>query len=105
MKQIEPHELHQRREQGEKIVLLDVREQHEVDYCRIAGSLHIPMRQVPHRISELGPEDTIVVYCHHGGRSMQVSRYLEQQGFTSVMNLRGGITVWSQQVDPSVPVY
>ncbi|MCK6558205.1 sulfurtransferase [candidate division KSB1 bacterium] len=105
MKQIDPVELHQRQLQGEAIVLLDVREQSEVDHCKIEGALHIPMRAIPHRLVEMNPEDTIVVYCHHGGRSMQVCRFLEQKGFKNVMNLRGGIAQWSQSVDPSVPAY
>jgi len=105
MKHIDPLELHHRRLQGEPIVLLDVREQSEVDYCKIDGALHIPMRAIPHRLVEMNPEDTIVVYCHHGGRSMQVCRFLEDKGFKNVMNLRGGIALWSQTVDPSLPSY
>lgn len=105
MKQMSVKELHQRREAGEKIVLLDVREQNEVDYCKIAGSVHIPMNQVPTRMNELNPQDTIVVHCHKGGRSTQVCRFLESRGYKDVSNLDGGITEWSLQIDPTVPRY
>lgn len=105
MKQMSVKELHQRREAGEKIVLVDVREQNEVDYCRIAGAIHIPMNQIPTRLNELQPQDTIVVHCHKGGRSMQVCRFLESRGFKDVSNLDGGITEWSRQIDPTVPRY
>lgn len=105
MRQIEARELHARREAGESIVLLDVREHDEVNYCKISDSLHIPMNQVPMRMHELDPQSTVVVYCHKGGRSMQVCRFLEARGFKDVFNLQGGITQWSQQVDPTVPQY
>lgn len=105
MKQMSVKELHQRREAGEQIILLDVREQNEVDYCRIAGAIHIPMNQVPARMNELHPQDTIVVHCHKGGRSMQVCHFLERHGYKDVSNLEGGITAWSLQIDPTVPRY
>lgn len=105
MKQMSVKELHQRREAGEQIILLDVREQNEVDYCRIAGAIHIPMNQVPARMNELNPQDTIVVHCHKGGRSMQVCHFLERHGYKDVSNLEGGITAWSLQIDPTVPRY
>lgn len=105
MRQIEARDLHARREAGEKIVLLDVREHDEVNYCKIPDSIHIPMNQVPMRLQELDPQGAIVVYCHKGGRSMQVCRFLEARGFKETFNLQGGITQWSQQVDPTVPMY
>lgn len=105
MKQMSVKALQQRREAGEQIVLLDVREQNEVDYCRIAGAIHIPMNQVPARMNELNPQDTIVVHCHKGGRSMQVCHFLESRGYKDVSNLEGGITAWSLQIDPTVPRY
>jgi len=105
MKQMSVKELQERRETGGKLVLLDVRENNEVNYCKISGAVHIPMNQVPLRLQELDPQDTVVVYCHKGGRSMQVCRYLEGRGFKEVYNLLGGITQWSVEIDPSVPMY
>ncbi|MEK7729728.1 MAG: rhodanese-like domain-containing protein [candidate division KSB1 bacterium] len=105
MKQMSVTELRDRRKAGEKIILLDVREQNEVDYCKIAGSIHIPMNQVPMRMNELNPQDVIVVHCHVGGRSMQVCGFLESKGYADVSNLHGGIKEWSRQIDPTVPSY
>ena len=105
MKEIEPRDVHGRRTSGEKIVLLDVREDKEVRYCKIADSIHIPMWQVPQRVNELNPEDNVVVYCRSGKRSMQVCQFLASKGFSNVANLRGGILQWSQQVDPTIPTY
>jgi rhodanese-related sulfurtransferase len=93
-------------DRSEKFVLLDCRENSEVAAARIAGALHIPMRDIPARISELGSkEDRIVVHCHHGGRSQRVTQFLRQQGFHHAQNMSGGIDAWSQEVDPSVPRY
>lgn len=92
---------------GEKFTLLDCREPAEVATARIAGSTHIPMREIPARLAEIegGPEGRVVVHCHHGGRSLRVTHFLRQQGFTQVQNMTGGIDAWSQTVDPSVPRY
>jgi rhodanese-related sulfurtransferase len=105
MKNIEVQALSELLDNGEKITLLDIREQNEVDYCKIPGALHIPMNTIPHRLDELDSEGKIVIYCHTGVRSMHVCHFLEQQGFQNVLNLRGGIHQWSLQVDPSVPTY
>lgn len=88
-----------------KPVLLDVRQPWEFALCNLPGSLHIPMHMVPLRSNELKRDDTIVVICHHGHRSNQVARYLEQQGFSSVINLAGGVAAWSDEVDPNLPRY
>lgn len=86
-------------------VLLDVREPHEFKYCRIEGSRSMPMASVPARLAELERAAPVVVICHHGGRSMQVAMFLEQQGFAEVINLAGGVNAWSLQVDSSMPRY
>ncbi|MCP5266375.1 MAG: sulfurtransferase [Burkholderiaceae bacterium] len=86
-------------------LLLDVREPWEFETCRIPGSVHIPMREVPARYHEIDPGRTVVVVCHHGVRSMQVAMFLAYQGFEQVVNLHGGIDAWSRQVDASVPTY
>jgi rhodanese-related sulfurtransferase len=86
-------------------VLLDVREPWEFQTCSIAGSRHLPMREVPARKDELDPDAEVVVICHHGGRSMQVAVFLEKNGFARVHNLAGGVDAWAKTVDPSMPVY
>ncbi len=86
-------------------LLLDVRQPWEFDVCRIEGSQLIPMGQLPRKLTELDPEQETVVICHHGIRSRSVGRYLEQQGFSKVINLSGGVDQWAKQVDNTMPTY
>jgi rhodanese-related sulfurtransferase len=96
----------QMRQRGEKFTLLDVRQPDEVATAAIAGSIHIPMREVPARLAELGDKTgRIVVHCHHGGRSLRVTQFLRQQGFDQAQNMAGGIDAWSLEIDPSVARY
>jgi rhodanese-related sulfurtransferase len=94
------------KEKLEQVLVLDCREQWEFDTCSIAGSRLIPMKQVPQHLEELKTETRpIVVYCHHGMRSMNVTNWLRGQGLANVFSLTGGIDRWSEEVDPSVPRY
>lgn len=88
-------------------LLLDCREDQEYAIARIDGSMLIPMGSLPQRIAELEGfrERPIVVHCHHGGRSLRVTHWLRNQGFTNVRNMTGGIDAWSQTIDNSVPRY
>ncbi|GAA8964858.1 rhodanese-like domain-containing protein [Helicobacter pylori] len=86
-------------------LLLDVREEDEVRLCALPGSLHIPMNLIPLRHNELPDDIPIIVYCHHGIRSLNVARYLAHVGFENVANLQGGIDAWARQIDPSMPRY
>ena len=86
-------------------LLLDVREEDEVRLCALPGSLHIPMNLIPLRHNELPNDIPIIVYCHHGIRSLNVARYLAHVGFENVANLQGGIDAWARQIDPSLPRY
>ena len=94
-------------DQGQDFLLLDCREQDEFDLVRIAGSTLLPMSEIQARADELEPhrDAHIVVHCHHGGRSMQVTQWLRNQGFARVQNMAGGIDQWSVEVDPSLPRY
>ncbi len=85
--------------------LLDVREPWEYQLCHIDGSQPMPMNTIPTNVALLESDKPIVCICHHGIRSMQVARFLEQQGFTDVINLTGGIDAWATQVDSSMPTY
>jgi rhodanese-related sulfurtransferase len=85
--------------------LLDCRELSEWNYCRIPNAQHIPLGQVPARVTELDATRPVVVYCHHGMRSRSVCEFLAGKGFSQVANLSGGIDAWSCQVDPTVPRY
>ena len=91
---------------GESFTLLDVREPWEFQTASITGSKLIPMGDVPSRAhQELNPEDHIVVMCHHGVRSMNVTVWLRQQGFERAQSMRGGIDAWARRVDETVPKY
>jgi rhodanese-related sulfurtransferase len=91
---------------AESFTLLDVREPWEFETARISGAKLMPMGDVPTRAhQELDPEEHVVVVCHHGVRSMNVTVWLRQQGFEKAQSLRGGIDAWSRRVDANVPVY
>ena len=93
------------RDKGESYILLDVREPHEVAICKVEGSTDIPMQQVPQRLSELPTDGTIVVMCHHGGRSRMITNFLRQNGYAGAINLQGGIDAWAQAVEPGMARY
>jgi rhodanese-related sulfurtransferase len=103
--QISARELEALRSRGDDLAIVDVREPFEVQIASIAGSVVIPMNEIPARIDELDPERPTVVLCHHGIRSAQVATYLARMGFARVINLAGGIDAWSEEVDPRVPRY
>ena len=91
---------------GDKFTLLDVREPWECETAGMAGAKLMPMGDVPSRAhQELHPEDHVVVVCHHGVRSLNVTAWLRQQGFEKVQSMRGGIDGWARTVDPKVPLY
>lgn len=91
---------------GDSFVLLDVREPWEHQIAHIDGAILIPMGDVPSRAhQELDPEEHIIVYCHHGVRSINVTAWLRQQGFEKAQSMAGGIDAWSRRVDGKVPVY
>lgn len=101
-----PAALHARLTAGEDIQLIDVREPMEFDYCRIVGSILIPLGEVPRRAAEIRTQGPVVLICHHGVRSAQALSYLQHRlGYENLLNLKGGIDAWSLQVDPSVAVY
>jgi rhodanese-related sulfurtransferase len=91
---------------GDAFTLLDVREPWEHQTATIEGAKLIPMGDIPTRAhQELDPDDRIVVYCHHGVRSLNVTNWLRQQGFENAQSMRGGIDAWSRTIDPKVPTY
>ena len=94
-------------DKGESFLFLDCRDPSEHATASIKGTMLLPMTELAQRISELDPykNSAIVVHCHHGGRSLRVTNWLRQQGFSHVTNMAGGIDEWSQQIDPAVPRY
>jgi rhodanese-related sulfurtransferase len=105
VKQLSATELKNRLQQEEKLFLLDVREPDEFAFAHIANSVLIPLNQIPNRLSELDPQQEIVVICHHGMRSQQAANFLVQSGFENITNLTGGIDAWSCNCDSSVRRY
>lgn len=106
IKQLTPRDLKTWLEQpGEKPLILDVREAWERRLCALPEAVHIPMNQIPDRLTELEAERDVVILCHHGMRSQQVALYLERLGFSRLHNLRGGIDAWAKDVDPGMAKY
>jgi molybdopterin/thiamine biosynthesis adenylyltransferase/rhodanese-related sulfurtransferase len=103
--EITPIELKRLIDQNKPFKLIDVREPHEYDICRIPGSTLIPLGEVTRRMHELDSADELVVHCRSGARSAKAVDFLMKSGFRKIHNLKGGILAWSDQVDPSVPKY
>lgn len=104
--QTRPEALHERLSAGETLVLLDVREPHEVAFVALPGIVHIPLGELMGRAErELDPDARIVCICHHGIRSMQAAMFLTSRDFAAVENLAGGMDAWSQRVLPALPRY
>jgi rhodanese-related sulfurtransferase len=105
--QIHPRELADRRAAGERFHLLDVRQPEEHAFARIADSVLIPLPELASRVAEVEPPEgvPVVVYCHHGVRSLSGAAMLERAGVIPVYSLSGGIDAWSALIDPSVPRY
>ena len=102
--QITVKEFKARRDAGDDLFLLDVREPYEYQIAQIGGTL-IPQNDVPQRLAEIPRDREIVVQCRSGARSQRIAEFLKQSGYTRVVNLAGGILAWSDEVDPSVQKY
>ena len=105
VEEIEPLELKARLDRGERLEVLDVREPEEIAVAAFPHALHIPMGDVPSRLTELDPDAHWVIVCHHGIRSAQVAMYLAHMGFERVANLAGGIDAWALDADPKISRY
>jgi rhodanese-related sulfurtransferase len=98
----------QKLDAGEAVALIDVREPFEHALASIAGAELIPVNTVPQLLPHLdarADEKLLVVFCHHGIRSLSVVTWLRQQGVENCVSMAGGIEAWSLQVDPSVKRY
>ena len=102
--EITPKELKARQDRGDTPFLLDVREPHEFQICNLNGKL-IPLGELPRRVAELDSSQEMVVHCRSGKRSADAIHFLQTAGFKKLLNLKGGILAWSDEVDPSVPKY
>ena len=102
--EIAPRELKSRLDRGDELFILDVREPHEYQICNLGGHL-IPLGELSRRVNELDSSREIAVHCRSGKRSAEAVEFLRSAGFRKVLNLKGGILAWSDEVDPSVPKY
>jgi rhodanese-related sulfurtransferase len=102
--EITPAEFLARRSSGESLTLLDVREDWELGIASVPDVLHIPMGEVASRLSEIERGKEVVVMCRSGRRSLEVAKFLQQNGYRAV-NLAGGILAWSRDVDATIPTY
>ena len=102
---ITPVELKQRLDAGDDLVVLDVREDGELEICRLEGAVHIPMSELSVRIHELDPERPTVCVCHHGLRSANVATALLGLDFEELYNLMGGVDRWATDVDRGMARY
>jgi sulfur-carrier protein adenylyltransferase/sulfurtransferase len=102
---IEPAEVKIKLDRGDEFTLIDVREPHEFQICRIPGSKLIPLGELQKRLAELDPASEIIAHCKSGARSAKAVDFLKQQGYKKVRNMKGGILAWSDKVDPTVPKY
>ena len=104
--EIAPSAVRTRLEGGERLRLIDVREPAEYAMARIDGAELIPMRAMPQHLSDLEEsDDLLIVFCHHGVRSLSVVEWLRRQGVEKCQSMSGGIDLWSRAIDPAVPRY
>lgn len=103
--EIDVAELARRRDSGENLAILDVREEWERDICSLGPAIAIPLNQLPDNIEKLPKDNALVVLCHHGMRSLRAAAWLRANGFDNVVNLAGGIDAWAQRIDREMKVY
>jgi len=105
--EISATELKKRLDTGEDIVLLDVREPHELAICKLASAVHIPLGSLLDRLDEMKScqEKEIVVFCRSGKRSERAAQFMQEKGYRKVKNLAGGILAWAKDVDPKMSRY
>lgn len=105
MEEMDVFQLKAKLDSKENFTLLDVRNLDEYDYCKIEGSILIPLPELPLKFKELDKDKETVIYCHTGNRSKRAIRFLENENFKSLKNLKGGIHAWSLNIDKNVPIY
>ena len=103
--EISPQELKQKLDENDSVFLLDVREQSEYDIVHLDDAQLIPLNTLPHKIDSLPSDQEIIVYCHHGQRSLYATTFLHQNGFTEAKNLTGGIDQWAAEIDTKLRRY
>ena len=102
--EISAKDLKARQDRGDDVFILDVREPHEYQICNLNGKL-IPLGELPRRVNELDSSREMVVHCRSGKRSADAIQFLQKAGFKKLLNLKGGVLAWADEVDPSMPKY
>lgn len=105
MKEITVTQLAERLDAGDKICVVDVREADELEVSRLDVAIHIPLGDLPERLGELTKSDEIMLLCRSGKRSAAAAELLEENGFSDVSNVVGGINQWAMQVDDNMEIY
>lgn len=104
--ELEPEELARRLREGDGPTLVDVRTEREAALCTLPGSVLVPLEDdFSEQMQDYDPDEELVLYCHHGVRSLNAARLLQQRGFRAARSLAGGIDAWSRRVDPETPRY
>ena len=102
---IDVQELYEMMEKGEKVLLLDVREENEFQFCKISGSLNVPLTLLVQSLDKVDTGQFVVTVCHHGHRSLKAALILKEFGVQNVKSLSGGVDAWSTHIDPTVKRY
>jgi rhodanese-related sulfurtransferase len=103
--EISPREVKELLARDDKVLFVDVREQWEYDTAHLEGSVLIPLREIPGNLARLENADEIVIFCHHGMRSLDAAAWLRSQGVAGARSMAGGIERWSTEIDPKIPRY
>jgi adenylyltransferase/sulfurtransferase len=103
--EIAPREVEALIARGGKFLFVDVREKWEHETARIEGAVLIPLREIPASLPRLAGTSEIVLFCHHGMRSLDAAAWLREQGIEGARSMTGGIERWATEIDPRVPRY
>jgi adenylyltransferase/sulfurtransferase len=103
--EIMPREVKSMMERGDKFLFVDVREKWEFETSWIEGAVLVPMREIPSNLGKFEEAENIVLFCHHGIRSLDAAAWLRSQDVVGVKSMAGGIDRWSAEIDPKVPRY
>jgi rhodanese-related sulfurtransferase len=103
--EIVPRDVRQRLKSGESLLLVDVREPWEHQTAHIEGARLIPLREIPAHVDDIQDAGEVVLFCHHGMRSLDAAAWLRSKGIAGARSMSGGIDRWSVEIDASVPRY
>ena len=105
LKEISVQTLNEKINNNENLLLIDVRENKELAISKISQAIHIPMNTIPDNLHKIESTQPVIIMCKSGGRSAQVCEYLQNQGYSNIYNLKGGIISWALEIDPSMDIY